>query len=257
MSPIIPLLVLSCFLFLGCQPSESNSNAAPEIPSDANARWQYWLNHNKDTSIQVYAANPVKILANGSVIEGLEPVLTSYDGFTATIDTIFSEKTVIANREQTFEYEIGGFTTNDKQQFKHLIIWSLEAPVKKRLLEVIAATGPVNSSITDSLAVRRTEWMERCNQHNAKDLVEKVYTSNAIYYNHKPVVIGHEDITKVYQYMNDERYSLTLQPIHIAPINEKLAFEIGQCSGSYGGKYLFLWEKQEDGTWSVLMDSNI
>ena len=99
--------------------------------------------------------------------------------------------------------------------------------------------------------------MALCNQHDAQQLVAQMYTANAMYYNHKPVVVGRKDITIEYDYMNQANYSLHLEPIIVETLTPALVFEIGQCSGSYGGKYMLIWEKQKDGSWQVLMDSNI
>ncbi|MEM6697813.1 MAG: hypothetical protein AAF599_05420, partial [Bacteroidota bacterium] len=88
-------------------------------------------------------------------------------------------------------------------------------------------------------------------------LVEQLYTDNAIYYNHKPVVVGTERITAEYSYMNNPDYSLKLVPLTVEPANKNIVFEIGQCSGSYNGKYVLIWKKVADGVWKILLDSNV
>ncbi|MEL6276528.1 MAG: hypothetical protein AAFU03_15630, partial [Bacteroidota bacterium] len=103
----------------------------------------------------------------------------------------------------------------------------------------------------------RNAWIDLCNQHDAQQLVDSLYAKNAIYYNHRPVVIGRETIGQTYQYMNDERYQLTLTPIQVEAVNDSLVYEIGQCSGSYGGKYVIIWQLGRDGVWRVILDSNI
>ena len=35
--------------------------------------------------------------------------------------------------------------------------------------------------------------------------------------------------------MNNPDYTLTLEPLAFSMVNDDLAYEIGQCSGSYGG----------------------
>ena len=56
--------------------------------------------------------------------------------------------------------------------------------------------------------------------------------------------------------MNNPKYSLNLTPIVLELVNERIAIEIGQCSGSYNGKYVLVWEKTKDGQWKVLFDAN-
>jgi ketosteroid isomerase-like protein len=113
---------------------------------------------------------------------------------------------------------------------------------------------PVNLNEIESA---RNDWMQLCNQHNAIELIRKAYTSDAIYYSHKPLIIGTDAITKEYSYMNQPNYSLHLDPIVIEPVNDHIVFEIGQCSGSYNGNYVLVWKKQKDGSWQVFFDSNI
>ena len=84
-----------------------------------------------------------------------------------------------------------------------------------------------------------------------------MYSENTLYYNHKPLVVGRELLIEEYSYMNRENYQLTLNPIVVDQVNDKLVFEIGQCKGSYGGKYIIIWRKEESGKWEVFIDSNI
>jgi ketosteroid isomerase-like protein len=57
--------------------------------------------------------------------------------------------------------------------------------------------------------------------------------------------------------MSNESYQLTLNPITIETVNPETVFEIGQCEGSYNGKYILIWKKQTDGQWRIWVDSNI
>lgn len=104
---------------------------------------------------------------------------------------------------------------------------------------------------------RRAEWIKYCNLHNARNLVENLYSEKAIYFNHKPLIVGREAIIEDYRYMNNPTYNLHLAPLHLHVISDQIIFEIGQCSGSYNGKYVLVWEKEADGQWWIAMDSNI
>ena len=92
--------------------------------------------------------------------------------------------------------------------------------------------------------------------HNANNLVQEMYTENALYYNHKPIDIGVEQIAKTYSYMNRPQYKLHLEVLKVVPVNKHIVYEIGQCSGSYRGKYVIIWQKTSKG-WQVLLDTNI
>ena len=102
----------------------------------------------------------------------------------------------------------------------------------------------------------RKEWMKLCNAHNAGKLVKQLYTSDAYYYSRGGLIQGTESITTEYDYMNNPSYSLKLTPKHLIFVSSDIAFEIGQCSGSYPLPYMLLWQKQSEGNWQVLMDSN-
>jgi ketosteroid isomerase-like protein len=99
--------------------------------------------------------------------------------------------------------------------------------------------------------------MELCNANNAKALVTQLYSNNTIYFNHKPIVKGTADLIKEYSYMNNKNYHLNLQPLIVKVVNARFAFEIGQCSGGYNGKYILIWKKHADGNWKIFIDSNI
>ena len=62
---------------------------------------------------------------------------------------------------------------------------------------------------------------------------------------------------KEYSYMNNKNYRLNLQPLIVKAVNASFAFEIGQCSGSYNGKYILIWKIDSDGSWKIFIDSNI
>ena len=57
--------------------------------------------------------------------------------------------------------------------------------------------------------------------------------------------------------MNNKNYRLKLEPLIVKPVSKNLVFEIGQCSGSYDGKYILVWGKDVDGMWKIIIDSNI
>ncbi|WP_235295999.1 YybH family protein [Portibacter marinus] len=103
---------------------------------------------------------------------------------------------------------------------------------------------------------RRQAWMDLCNAHDAAKLVRTLYSKDAVYFNHRPLIIGHEAIAVEYDYMNRQQYELDLTPIYIKAVNDQCIFEIGQCSGSYNGKYVLIWEKEQNGIWNIKMDSN-
>ena len=99
--------------------------------------------------------------------------------------------------------------------------------------------------------------MELCNAHDPAILVNTLYTEDNLYFNHKPLVKGRTLLIQEYAYMARDNYELLLNPTFFYQLNDDMAYEIGQCKGSYNGKYILIWRKDDDGKWRVYMDSNI
>lgn len=249
----LPILFL-LLLFNSCQTTSKEKTIS--TPPTANARWMNSFNKNKDSLEHLYFKNANKINSTGQIIVGAKAITKVWQEVDGKINSIQVLKKVKTHQEDQYEYEIGEFKNSKNEIFKHLIIWNKTEKLKKRELEFVAKAKKFASN-KNEIDARRKEWITLCNNHNAKELVHQLYAKNAIYYNHKPVLVGRELISKDYSYMNQEIYQLLLTPIHLEEVTEDLAFEIGQCSGTYGGKYMIVWQKNKDGKWYVLMDSNI
>ena len=200
-----------------------------------------------------YTDNAVKILENGSILSSSEEINEYYSQNPPQIEVFDSVFSIKANRD--YWYEIATFKS-EGQSYKQLII-TLDSAREKRNFEFIAKADEVTLDIISTINARRKEWIELCNQHNARELVTKLYSKEPIYYNHKPVITNVDSLVKEYSYMNNPKYALNLSPKHIEIVNSQLIFEIGQCSGSYGGKYILIWEKDENEEWRIKIDSNI
>lgn len=203
-----------------------------------------------------YVSRAIHINEQGEVLNGSESISNYWveKGIeVVSADLIFETNAVYRDN---LIYKIGSIKTIDESEYFHLLIEEVGNSTSQRKLEFISEKGStdIDLSIIDQ---RRVEWIEYCNSHDAEGLVENLYTENAVYYNHRPVITGREALTQTYQYMNSPRYSLNLTPLHVEVVNESIIFEIGQCDGSYNGKYILVWQKDEDGSWSILMDSNI
>ncbi len=249
------LLILS-LSSLACQPVKEENQSSTLINGSTEQKdWVEQLNARSKAMAALYTDNAVKVLESGRVIEGAAAIADFYAKVSYQVDSLHGIKTIIANIDSSYEYEIAAFKTDDNRQFKKLIIWDRTSTKKKRTLEFVAEVGPVG--IESAIEQQRVQWIDRCNAHDVKGLVRQVYSPEAIYYNHKPIIRGSEAIIQEYQYMNNENYQLTLRPIILEMVNEQCAIEIGQCVGSYKEKYILVWEKNKQNQWRILMDSNI
>ncbi len=253
-------------ILFSCQPAtapntDQSANklvaVAPSIAVDLNYdQWKTAINTDTNKLDVIYLPTAISISEEGQVTQRPHPILKTIRANGLQIDTVYTLFQTLAARDSSYLYEVGGFTTSDQQAYRQLVVWKLNNGKALRELEFIApATN--TKPYKDLLDLRRAAWMELCNNHNAQNLVQQLYSANSIYYNHKPILVGREAITNAYQYMNQEEYSLQLDPLFVESVHESLAYEVGQCSGSYGGKYLLVWQKNAEGTWEVLMDSNI
>ena len=156
---------------------------------------------------------------------------------------------------EALEYEIGSSKTDKGGEFAHILIWSKEKSSPQIIAEVVFEKSG-NPEVPAELAKARDNWVEFCNKNNAKDLVEALYTEDAIYYNRGRVLRGHDQLSREYSYMDNPAYTLQLNPKHIEMVSDKMVFEIGRCSGSYPLPYILVWKMQNDGSWKIYFDSN-
>ncbi|MFK7946107.1 MAG: hypothetical protein AB8G11_00845 [Saprospiraceae bacterium] len=250
------LLTLSFFMLISCQ-SETETETEQQIEEIQEIELIDSHSENNIAELKnLYTVNAVKVDKTGKVFHNQGEIIEYYQKNDFSNSAVEVIKSVAAGQEHHFEYEISQFENANGQLFKQLIIWDLDKKPKKRTFEFVAEANNTENDKT-IIDERRNEWIHLCNQHNAQNLLEEIYTENTIYYNHKPVIVGHEDLAVEYKYMNNEQYELFLKPIIVEMVQNDLVYEIGQCSGTYGGKYILIWQKGKDNVWRVLVDSNI
>ena len=246
------LIAILAVVLFSCDPTTEEKEADTH---EANLKWADMISNGKNPSGQ-YLKEAVFVNDQGDFLTGNDNAIL-WVGEDAEIGRIYSLFDKLARENRGIYYEIGGFET-DQESFKHLIIWRKQDSVRYRELELISRADSSDlSEILPMIDEKRDQWMKYCNAHLVDSLAHKVYDSLTLYYNHKPMVVGREDLIREYQYMANPNYNLQLTPYIVEPVNENIVFEIGQCSGSYGGMYTIVWRRQPDGDWLVLLDSNI
>lgn len=248
------LLILSTVTLISCQNKGESTEDFQQVET-------IQLIDNQVESTEsglknIYTKNAVKVDKVGNVFHNQNAIMTYYQANNLSIETAEIIKSVLAGQDNNFEYEISQFENATGQLFKQVVIWDLSEEPKRRTFEFTAEA----KAATDKKVIldeRRNEWVYLCNEHHAAALIEEMYTENTVYYNHKPVIVGHDNLAVEYQYMNNESYELFLEPIIVETVQDNLVYEIGQCSGTYGGKYILIWQKGGDDVWRILVDSNI
>jgi ketosteroid isomerase-like protein len=252
--------LICLLLFASCnQTSKKESNQELSvIISDSISSNQKWMqainNKNLELLSSLYTENAMVLSANGVDLENRSEILELVPKVDFVVKSVSTTKRIQAN--DSYDYEIGSFVNKDDGLAKHLIIWNTSNNEDKRELEFIIETDQSKVNLME-IDKQRANWIAFCNAHDAKSLIENVYSENTMYYNRGRLLIGRDDLVKEYEYMNNEQYQLTLSPILVEPVSETIVYEFGQCKGSYSGKYILVWQKNSEGIWQVLFDSNI
>lgn len=203
-----------------------------------------------------YLSDAHLIDPSGNLHSGVMAIHLQLNRLNFQKESSYSTKRLEANRDGSIHYEIAGFKNSDGILYKQVLIWRKLKDDFKKELEFVAKSG-TTEDLSSEIDEARARWMKYCNAHMATELVNQVYSKNPFYYNNgRPIITTSEALIREYSYMNNPQYSLKLTPLVIEPVTDELVYEIGQCSGSYGGKYVIIWTK-EDGIWKVLLDSNI
>ncbi len=210
---------------------------------------------SQDMSAEQYTSAAVSILADGTVQEGPAAIAAHWESVAKSSGRQLVGSVPVGSDGQ-YVYEISRFETADDQAFAQVIIWDNQGTEPLRALQFTAAYNKLLTD-TDVIDTARARWMEYCNAHEVAKLIQEMYTPNTLYYNHRPLLRSRAALEKEYAYMKNPDYQLTLTPLFVEPVSEHLVLELGQCSGSYGGKYLIVWQEQTSGVWQVLLDANL
>ena len=264
----ITTLFLTLFFLLGCQQENNKKADSPNpettaIPIEKQdgslVNWMQAINEkNKNNLKEIYASDAIKIVAIDTILNNASQISEYYLDKGYKVIDITSLFQVEAHQQRAIHYELLQYKTEDLSEYVQLIIWKIVGEKRVREFEfshkIDTAT---NKAGNEEILERRDMWIELCNENNAANLVNELYSQNTIYFNHKPLVIGRKKIINEYAYMNNANYNLVLQPLKLISVTKNIAFEIGQCKGSYGGKYILIWKKEDDGKWRIFIDSNI
>lgn len=239
-------IFLTSLMLMACGKTETLNVTKTALPVGAPA-----LDVSKDS----YHQPAYHITPTGKVITGADSILMAHQSNRLPDEKIAHRDTMLwTQTNKAIAYEIGQARSSTGRIIKHLIVWRV-GDTHTRELEVTALSTPFSVDISE-LDSARAAWMRYCNAHDVKGLVDTMYMPHAVYYYHRsPPVVGRENLYASYSYMNRETYSLTLHPMHVEVVTNKLVFEIGYCTGSYGDKYVLVWVKTGTG-WQIVMDSN-
>jgi ketosteroid isomerase-like protein len=257
--PLVLIVLTGCQPFLKTKKSQITNSQHVEknnISNEFSNCVDAINNKNVETIKDCYLPESIKIISSDSILSGPAGIAEFYALQSEGIKSISSLFIVKANKEKNIDYEIIKYETLNGKLYAQLVIWRVKNGVKFREFEFVSEISEKTHTNEKSITEKRNLWVELCNAHTPVNLVNALYISNSIYFNHKPIIRGHENLFEEYAYMKDTNYRLTLHPLKMFFVNDNLVYEIGQCEGTYNGKYMLVWKKESDGEWRVFIDSN-
>jgi len=254
-------------IFIACkQRTNTTQSAAAKVQSVASEKqatyhhsWMKAINNADGAAIEkLYDPNAIKLISEDSIVHGALQISRHYQSQKSKIASIESVFKVEANADLGITYELIKYKTENRKEHVQLVIWKQEDAKAMRVFEFTEIMSLKAAKVdTSAIGHSRKLWIKLCNENNAKNLIEQLYSPNTMYFNHKPLIQGREALIKEYGYMNNPNYTLSLRPLKLVAVNSNFAYEIGQCQGSYSGKYILVWKKGIDGDWKIYIDSNI
>jgi len=229
---ILVLAIVSSSMLGAQSQKESQKSFFEQLKSDAIVLSEQGLTRGED-EIEKFVTN----------LAGSQPEMYSY------------ESTYTIGVSPSMTYEIG-LLKSDSKSLAVMFINGNDTATNPGIEFLVIYEKKEARKQPSALDRSRKEWMKFCNAHQVDELVSQVYTSDAYYYSRGRLLRGTKAVIEEYSYMSNPNYSLKLTPKHVAFVTPDIAYEIGQCSGSYPNPYMLLWEKEEDGRWVILMDSN-
>lgn len=204
-------------------------------------------------SLNEFTDKAVLVLPDASYIQGKDKVLEHFKIGPMPIED--SKEIFKTAAHRFYDYGMNSFTSNGVN-YKEIVITTQGDDQKRDF--VFQSESSSAQLDKEGLDKAREKWVALCNANDSKLLIDQLYHDPTVYYNSgRSPITDKEALAREYSYMNNPKYELFLTPIHTEPVTQDLAYEIGQCSGSYPGKYIIIWKKHPKFGWQVLVDSNI
>lgn len=252
------ILLVTSFLLIPLlsQNVSGNDFIFPQI-DEADELWVQAFNKNKGDVSSLYLDAAVFFAEKDAVRKGSKEIADYYMKLyqdTGEITGLVVEGRYVETLNLI--YEMGYFTTANNREYQFIAVWKKQFGAGwVRELEMVGLKTPHEVDLAE-LDQPRDNWVKYCAENDSHALAKNVYTEDAYYYNQGRLMQGWDAIGTEYSYMNSPTYRLQLTPKITRVVQPDLAYEIGQCSGSYRGQYMFRLVKQADGEWKVSVDSN-
>lgn len=245
---------IGLLLLTGCFMSVSAKNLDEELNTQ-NRKWIEALN-NHGSFHGLYTPNLLFFPGKEVFQTGQDSAAAYYKNLNKANITFTEANVTYRVRQNNTIYELGLLGTTTEERYVYLTVWQHFEDEWIRELQAITELTVENQEYT-AIDRAREMWVNLSNAHSTQDLVNKMYTTDCIYYNQGKVYRGLSEVTRVYEYMNYPTYSIQLTKLAGLMVQPDLAYEIGHYeSNGFAGSYIIIWSKQPDGEWKVMLDTN-
>lgn len=220
--------------------------------------WIQLFNSNQDIS-EHYYEHSVFFYEGHNPITGSQHIAQAYEHILKKHGKIINHKTVSKLdliQTQDVIFELGELTFEDDTVVVYLLGWR---KIHDQWMREIESVSQKTTDEIDHFGLNqaRSRWGFLASSEGAESLVNELYTETCHYFNRGVCYCGRESLVQVYQYMNDDQYSVELSAIISHPVTKDCVFELGKWSirGFYD-IYMVIWEKGELDQWRMRLDSN-
>ncbi len=243
-------LVMLCAGLVFAQNSE-------DISFNANEQAGNWINNLNDQQRNAFG----KLYEPGAIIfhNGTLLRTTPYDFWSNRLMEEGGEPCSMINSVQFVDQSSVAYVVSHLSiQSTQYAVFSVFERIDRQWIRKLDWVEEIQSKSTNIHVINATrlEWMKLCNAHMVEELIENKYADSCFYFNRGRLIQGRHNLLEEYGYMKNPDYQLKLQPEYLSAVNDSVIYEIGQCSGSYGGKYVLIWHKISSGQWQIAFDTN-
>ena len=157
------------------------------------------------------------------------------------------------SRDNCFEM---GFLHGKNGKFVYVNGWRKTKKDYKNEVSFVRETESEQIMNIEYSREQRQTWMHHSNAHAPADLVNELYTPDALYFSGGKLNQGRESIIARYSYMKRPDWAIVLQGMMLLKVDEDTYFEIGSYQSSGDGIYLLIWQQQADGSLQIDFDFN-
>jgi len=243
------LLLISLFLGFGFTQLHAQQ--------DFQSLHQVWIKDFNDGKYSPQFWEKASLFLEGKVFQGKEDSYGKLLVYRSKIKNIQSyEQLALVPHRQNNYFDMGIYKAQNGN-FASIVGWKRISGKWMREIQILypLETG-AEAPLTEMINSYAEAWMKYSNAHDHAQLIEVVYSPEAVYVNGGRVDVGRKEIIDRYAYMSNPNWYIQLFPVKQLEVQDDILFEIGRYESTGTGHYVIVWEKQESGQWQACLDFN-